>query len=371
MNFDELLVLWNSNHKNRKDQITMSYLCEYVVSKAKLVLELNDDDFFEQNSKKIVSNLNILVEEKNYNKADFVFCVSVIDFKSNEITTSCALFDIKVSCKKIATAVIAEQIFLRRKEILKAIYDYGDDNVIKKAKETVDELDNIIKDVFLYSRDNNISQAKIENNNPIDIKQWIDDSYYIGVVLKNHLYQNVKNAVISIIENKENRLFLTGDVGIGKTICQKILMIRKLYELSVIEDVHKRLEFYNSSTIDIVFLSPKADKRMLELHMKQFLSLISEIPYFTNNFKILFVDKNKIIFPNNIVVSFENSLSNKNVLYAFSDNDFLYEETVSKVCARINTRFSQKLDYSFVCVIPDINIKNVMRLCNFNVFCLS
>ena len=343
MNYAELLSLWNNTHKNRLNQVTIRYLLDGLIASVRVILGIDDTSFsnIRIDGKKHIDKLCVDVYACSDKGSDLCFSILVSNHK---------LSDIIVSDRRFSANIISEQLLLTRKDILKLVKQYCTYEDVQKVTQTVEEIDNIVKSIFLYDKDNMIKMTSSADNREkriVTIDEWLEDTYYTGTSIK--LYPHIKSAIKDIVHNQKNRVILTGRVACGKSVCMQMLLLWKLYELSIMDNPQKTLGLYDCTAIELLYMYDGSLKYLKFLC--QILSrTISDIPYFKEHFPVKTVMNDRIVFPYNIIVSFDNILANKNIIYAFLDSKEDYTDMMKKCEKRMETRFSKDSiqQYSFL-----------------------
>lgn len=94
----------------------------------------------------------------------------------------------------------------------------------------------------------------------VPIEQWIESEYYIGPDAKA-IYPYWKEVICDIFDEKRgserniNQIILGGSIGIGKSTCAEIIMMRKIYELSCYKNINSMFDLMSKTSIMFLYFS--------------------------------------------------------------------------------------------------------------------
>lgn len=94
----------------------------------------------------------------------------------------------------------------------------------------------------------------------VPIEQWIRSEYYIGPDAKA-IYPYWQDVICDIFDEKRgsekriNSIVLAGSIGIGKSTCAEIIMMRKLYELSCYKNINAMFDLMSKTSIMFLYFS--------------------------------------------------------------------------------------------------------------------
>lgn len=130
--------------------------------------------------------------------------------------------------------------------------------------------------------------------------RWIDSYYYSGPISRD-IYPFWKEKFIEVCEDGVSEVVLYGSIGGGKTYFANVLLIRKLYELSCLEDPWRELGIAKGSPIFFLYFSVTLRQARMT-GFEELMSLIDSIPYFREKFRRDENVSSYLRFPKNIFV---------------------------------------------------------------------
>ena len=140
-------------------------------------------------------------------------------------------------------------------------------------------------------RDDTSKPVQIREIEPIE--RWINSNYYVGPDVEN-IYPFWKDFIVDVFrddrkpEEKITQVILGGSIGIGKSTCAEILMLRKLM-----------------SKTSIMLLYFSINKTQAErTGFGELRAWIDKSPYFQDNFKRNERLKDILIFPEGITMAY-------------------------------------------------------------------
>ena len=155
---------------------------------------------------------------------------------------------------------------------------------------------------------------------PVPIDQFINDEYYLG--LKGSVWPELHVAANEIISGNYVEALLTGAIGIGKTTLAQIINAYFLYCLSLEHFPQRKYGLMPSSTIVFAMLN-RTESLARDVTYREFYNLITQSPYFKEEFSFNKEVKSKLVFSNNIEVIYSGahskSLLGKNVISGIID----------------------------------------------------
>lgn len=182
----------------------------------------------------------------------------------------------------------------------------------------------------------------------VPIHRWLESEYYLG---PNHvrIYDYWKELIAEVYDPKRkpeeriNEVIISGSIGIGKSTCATILLLRKIYELSCYENITAL--FNLMSTSSIVFLYFSVNKNQAELtgfgDMK---ALIDSIPYFKEEFPRNDKIDSLILFPENLMMTYGSGTQHAigmNVLGSILDEANFFQGESKEVSLGGNSKISK------------------------------
>ena len=153
------------------------------------------------------------------------------------------------------------------------------------------------------------SDSKFEQiRDIIPIEEWINSPYHVGPDY-DRIYRYWKDVLVDIfdenrtLENKINLLILSGSIGIGKSTCAELVVLRKLYEMSCYRNINAMYNLMRQASIMFFYFS--VSKTQAErTGFGAIRNLIDSVPYFNEYFKRKDRIDSLLVFPENIQIAF-------------------------------------------------------------------
>ena len=135
----------------------------------------------------------------------------------------------------------------------------------------------------------------------ISVEEWINSEYYCGTAAKE-LYPKLREDFIELMSGDYIEAIMTGAWGYGKTYYAALVVLRLVYELSVLRNPQKSLNLATGTTIYFICLSLT---KMLtkEVSFDDIRKILYSSEYFMREFKPVRDVFDKIEFPKNISIT--------------------------------------------------------------------
>jgi hypothetical protein len=171
-----------------------------------------------------------------------------------------------------------------------------------------DEKD-VLKQIFVSEakrREKASSWVKIRE--VVDIKTWLESEYFVGPDCIR-IYDYWKELIAEVFdskrekENRINEIIISGSLGVGKSTCAELIMMRRLYELSCYKNINALFELMLKTHITFLYFS--VNKAQAErTGYGEMMSWIDSSPYFQECFLRNKNINSLMLFPENILVAF-------------------------------------------------------------------
>lgn len=142
----------------------------------------------------------------------------------------------------------------------------------------------------------------------VPIETWIESEYYVGKDVHG-IYPFWKDFIVDVFredrkpEEKINQVILGGSIGIGKSTCAEIIMLRKLYELSCWKNINALFDLMSKTSIMFLYFS--VNKTQAErTGFGEIRSWVDRSPYFKENFPRRSRLNDILIFPEGITFAY-------------------------------------------------------------------
>lgn len=206
----------------------------------------------------------------------------------------------------------------------------------------------------------------------VDIEEWVSNKYYVGDI---EIYPFWRDVIINFYRSNKSSIILTGSSRSGKTFVACILLMRKLYELSVYKrmygDVCDKFKLDRNSNINFLILSAtleSAENTTLSVLRR----MVDSAPYFCDYFSRDVKKRSILCFDNDkvqvrAVSSYLRSLLGTNAICVMLDEmNFiggalsgfrtaleLYSEATSRISQTFNV--GDGVNYGFKILISSAN----------------
>ena len=217
-------------------------------------------------------------------------------------------------------------------------YDIEEDFHFQRAEDAINKIESSDIRTKLAGLLSQVRYDKYEAVQPKQIreilpfKQWINDTYYAGPDSVN-LYPYWKDKLSEVFDSGKNitEFVLAGSIGTGKTTASLYGLMYKIYLLSCYENTAGLFNLMVTSKIAIMYFTINLNQAE-KLGYGQLKNMIDSTPYFADHFPRVQRIISKLIFPENVEVTYgsnSNHAIGLNLIASLLDEANFFNESSS------------------------------------------
>ena len=234
--------------------------------------------------------------------------------------------------------LIANGTIYHGKQLLDYRYEVEEEIHYQRAEDAINKVENGDIRSKLMGLLSQVRYDKFEAVQPKQIrpilpfKQWVNDTYYAGPDSVN-LYPYWKEKLSEVFDSGKNitEFVLAGSIGTGKTTASLYGLMYKIYLLSCYENTAGLFNLMVTSKIAIMYFTINLNQAE-KLGYGQLKNMIDSTQYFTDHFPRVQRIITKLIFPENVEVTYgstSNHAIGLNLIASLLDEANFFNETSS------------------------------------------